>query len=66
METLTLARYILELSLMDYSFVTEKDSMIAAASLFIAQKMRKEGSWVSRYDVEVELNIKLFINYSVT
>ncbi|XP_059169977.1 G2/mitotic-specific cyclin-B3-like [Physella acuta] len=45
METLTLARYILELSLMDYSFVTEKDSMIAAASLFIAQKMRKEGSW---------------------
>lgn len=44
-ETLTLARYILEMSLMDSQFMVERDSKMAAASLFIAQKMKKEGSW---------------------
>ena len=46
METLTLARYILELSLMEYDLVKERDSMIAAAALYIAMRMRKEGAWV--------------------
>lgn len=46
METLTLARYILELSLMEYNLITVRDSMLAAAALYIAQKMRKEGVWV--------------------
>ncbi|RUS71536.1 hypothetical protein EGW08_020706 [Elysia chlorotica] len=45
METLTLARYILELSLMEYSLVSELDSMIAAAALYIAMRMRSEGAW---------------------
>jgi len=36
---LTLARYILECSLLDYKFVTLKDSLKAAASLYLAFKM---------------------------
>jgi len=39
MKFLTLARYILELSLQDYSFVYVKDSLKAAAALFLALKM---------------------------
>lgn len=45
MQTLTLARYILELSLMEYDLVKELDSQIAAAALYIAMKMRSEGAW---------------------
>lgn len=39
MNLLTLARYILESSLLDYNFVTSKDSLNAAASLYLAFKM---------------------------
>jgi len=45
MSTLTLARYILEMSLMEYSLVTKRDSVIAAAALYIAMKMSKDGEW---------------------
>lgn len=36
---LTLARFILESSLMDYNFVTKRDSLKAAAALYLALKM---------------------------
>lgn len=39
MVLLTLARYILESSLLDYKFVTTKDSLKAAAALYLAFKM---------------------------
>lgn len=39
MVLLTLARYILEYSLLDYKYVTLKDSLMAAASLYLAFKM---------------------------
>uniref|UniRef100_A0A0B6YTC7 Uncharacterized protein n=1 Tax=Arion vulgaris TaxID=1028688 RepID=A0A0B6YTC7_9EUPU len=45
METLTLARFILEMSLMEYELVVARDSMLAAAALYIAQKMKNEGTW---------------------
>lgn len=45
--TLTLARFILESSLMESELVTARDSKLAAAALFIAQKMQCEGNWVS-------------------
>lgn len=45
-ETLTLARYILETSLTEYSLIDELDSKIAAASLLLALKMKKM-QWVS-------------------
>ncbi|CAD7090302.1 unnamed protein product [Hermetia illucens] len=39
MQTLTLARYILEMSLMDYSVITLRDSHLASAALFMALRM---------------------------
>jgi len=45
MQTLTLARFILEMSLMEYGLVSKKDSIIAAAALYIAMKMAKDGEW---------------------
>ncbi|XP_038050582.1 G2/mitotic-specific cyclin-B3-like [Patiria miniata] len=45
METLTLARFILEQSLMDAQFLETRDSMIAAAALLLAFKMTKTGEW---------------------
>lgn len=40
MDTLTLARYILEMSLLEYDFIDVKDSMIAASSLLLALVMK--------------------------
>lgn len=45
MSILTLARYILEFSLMDYSTVTRSESKLAAAALFMALRMSKHGEW---------------------
>ena len=47
METLTLARYILEMSLMDYDMISLRESEVAAASLLVALRMKKAGDWVS-------------------
>lgn len=43
--TLTLARYLLELSLMEYKFVSYRESVLAAACLFIARRMQREEGW---------------------
>lgn len=47
METLTLARYICELTLQDYDFVQESASKMAASCLLLALKMKDLGGWVS-------------------
>jgi cyclin B len=47
METLTLARYILEMSLMEYELIEERDSKVAAAALMLALQMKKKGSWTT-------------------
>ena len=46
METHTLARYFSEHSLQEYEFVMEKPSYIAAASMYLALRMKKIGGWV--------------------
>ncbi len=46
METHTLARYISESTLQDYKFVGEKPSMVAAASMYLALRMKDLGEWV--------------------
>ena len=48
METHTLARYISESTLQEYQFVEEKPSMVAAASMYLALRMKKLGGWVSQ------------------
>lgn len=45
MTTLTLARYILEYSLMDYMTISLSDSKMAAAALFLALQMKDLGRW---------------------
>lgn len=45
MQTLTLARFVLELSLQCYELVDEKDSLMAASALWLAFKMNKNGEW---------------------
>jgi hypothetical protein len=45
MQTLTLARYILETSLMFYQFVGVKDDLMAAASLLLALRMKNLDNW---------------------
>ena len=46
METHTLARYISESTLQDYSFVTERPSYIAAGAMYLALRIKKLGPWV--------------------
>lgn len=46
-KTLYLARYLLELSLMEYKLVFHSESKTAASCLYIARRMRGEGGWVS-------------------
>ncbi|XP_076671564.1 cyclin B3 [Andrena cerasifolii] len=45
MPTLTLARYILEYSLMDYSTIMFSDSKMAAAALLLALQVKDLGGW---------------------
>lgn len=45
LETLTLARFILELSLMESSFITVADSLLAASALMLAFRMKNNGTW---------------------
>ena len=44
--TLTLSRYILESSLLDYRFVGHRESLMAAACLLLAMCMNSDGVWV--------------------
>ena len=44
---LTLARYLLESSLLDYAYVSERDSRMAAACMLLALHLTKTGEWVS-------------------
>lgn len=45
MEDLTLTRYILEMSLMDYDLVDSSDSTLAAAALLLTRIIRGENTW---------------------
>ena len=45
MEDLTLARYILEKSLMEYELIDSSDSALAAAALLLARAIKKNPTW---------------------
>jgi ABC-type proline/glycine betaine transport system permease subunit len=47
LQTLTFAQYILELSLIDYSFVSESSSKLAAAALLLALKIKLLDGWTT-------------------
>ncbi|KAK3598564.1 hypothetical protein CHS0354_009755 [Potamilus streckersoni] len=44
-ETLTLARFVLEMSLMEYNFITYRDSELAAGALMLTLKMNDTDDW---------------------
>lgn len=48
MPLLTLARYILELALMNYKTITLSESKQAAAALYLAFKMVKHDDWTDK------------------
>ena len=47
MKTLTLARYILETSLLEYDFVPVRASKMAAACLCLAMAMKDSNEWTT-------------------
>lgn len=47
MKTLTLSRFICELTLLEYDYVQERASKLAAASFFLALCMNELGHWVN-------------------
>ncbi|XP_020300232.1 G2/mitotic-specific cyclin-B3 [Pseudomyrmex gracilis] len=71
MSTLTLARFILEHSLMDYSMITFSDSKMAAAALLLAMLMKDLGGWTptleyySGYKLEDIRDICHLLNHSL-
>ena len=42
----TLAKYLMEVTLLDYNFISCKPSMIAAASFYVARVFLNHGEWV--------------------
>lgn len=50
MVALTLARYILEFCLMDYSTIQLSDSKMACAALFMSLKMNEMEGWNATYE----------------
>lgn len=71
MHILTLARYILETSLMDYATVVLADSKLACASLFIALRMYDQPGWnkglefYSGYKVDDFKDIVILLNNGI-
>lgn len=72
MPVLTLARYILEFSLMDYAIVQLRDSKLACAALFIAMRMSNMPGWnktleyYSGYKIEDFAEIAILLNNIMT
>ncbi|XP_038111894.1 G2/mitotic-specific cyclin-B3 [Culex quinquefasciatus] len=72
MPVLTLARYILEFSLMDYAIVQLSDSKLACAALFIAMRMNNMPGWnktlefYSGYKIEDFAAIAVLLNNIMT
>lgn len=47
METLTLARFLCEMTLQEYDYARERPSKLAASCLLLALTMKNLGGWVS-------------------
>ncbi|CAG2104075.1 unnamed protein product [Medioppia subpectinata] len=65
METLTLARFVLEMSLLEYEIIEEADSRVAAAALLLALRMMGEHNWTETLEYytgykESELTILMY------
>lgn len=64
MVALTLARYILEFCLMDYSTIQLSDSKLACAALFMSLRMNDQEGWNATYEYySGKFSLKLLQNY---
>ncbi len=62
MPVLTFARYILEMSLLDYNFNVEtSESLLAAAALVLALKIKGIKGWTETLKVRITWKYKLLI-----
>lgn len=52
METLTLARFLCEMTLQEYDYARESPSKLAASCLLLALTMKNLGGWVSTVPAE--------------
>ncbi|XP_059615850.1 G2/mitotic-specific cyclin-B3 [Phlebotomus argentipes] len=65
MSVLTLARYILEFSLMDYDTITLSDSKMAAAALYISLKMTGTREWDATLEYYSGYKLEDFVRVAV-
>lgn len=65
MPVLTLARYILEFSLMNYDAVVVRESKLAAASLYMALKMKEVSGWTPTLEFYTGIKIIEIKNYTI-
>jgi len=63
--TLTLSRYILESSLVDYLFVGYRESLMAAACLLLAMYMNNDGVWVCLFYYSNNINVVTWLAKSI-
>lgn len=61
MDVLTLARYILEMSLMKYEFIVERESLMAAAALSLALRMKNRDN----IDVWWSVTLEYYSGYRI-
>lgn len=64
MDTLTLARFICELSLLEMEFVSVRASLLASACLLIALVTKDLGGWVRVYLYNICTNTEI-TNYTI-
>lgn len=57
----TLAKYFLELTMIDYEMVHYPPSMVASAALALTLKILDAGEWVSLTSINASLQMKLDI-----
>ena len=66
MDTLTLARYYCEMSLMEMELVSERGSLLASACLLMALVSKDLGGWVSLSTTHTRLLSVYFLSFFIT
>jgi G2/mitotic-specific cyclin 1/2 len=54
-QTRTLAKYLMEITLLDHRFLDKPGSLIASSALYLARRMLNRGSWVFLFNKDSKL-----------
>jgi hypothetical protein len=60
-QTRTLAKYLMEISIIDHQFLNMPPSCIAASGLYLSRKMLNRGEWVRQSNAECEFGALFWI-----